>query len=272
MSVEVRPIHLPGAAALGRLRQRAHAALAAWGQQWLDGAGVRGENGGEVRLGELGVVALGPTDRPPEGAYRCVRTQAGRMWFRAEASDHHRLGLAVVGATLMPDADGTDAWIAEVIERARLARNRALCTAWLGEPADPGTLVQAGNLPAELFAIGSGAVALCCEALGLQAVADKAVWKSMPPVERGAAHRLPGLTPLDRAMRRAMGRLDVLLGSVDIDLPRLLDLRRGDVLRLPQRLDRPLALCCEGRPLARVALGARQGRKCVQVVPDPPHS
>lgn len=83
-----------------------------------------------------------------------------------------------------------------------------------------------------------------------------------------AASSLVTLTPLDRAVQRTRVALDIMLGSVEVELPKLLDLRCGDVLRLPQRLDQRIAVLCAGRPLARAVLGETQGRKCVQLLAD----
>jgi len=91
----------------------------------------------------------------------------------------------------------------------------------------------------------------------------------LPPTERGTVQRRPALIPLDRALRRGNAQLAVMLGSVEVELPKLMDLRCGDVLRLPQRLDREITVLCGGKVLARAALGERQGRKCVQLASNP---
>jgi flagellar motor switch protein FliM len=77
---------------------------------------------------------------------------------------------------------------------------------------------------------------------------------------------LPKQTALDQAAARARMRLDAMLGSVEVELPKLLDLRCGDVLRLPLRLDQRICVLCEGIPLAHAALGETQGRKGMQVI------
>jgi hypothetical protein len=125
------------------------------------------------------------------------------------------------------------------------------------------------ELPENLRDFGSGAVQLSCEALGLFAIADRAVWRSVPPSERAAVAR-PALTPVDRAASRAAVRLDVMLGSVEVELPKVLDLREGDILRLPQRLDQPLAVVCAGKPLAHAVLGEVHGRRGAQLVAGRP--
>ena len=260
MNAIERPIHLPGTAALDSLRQRAQAAFDAWAREWVSGRVADGQ-----RTAELSVCALAG-ERSHAHEYEAVRSEAGCMWFRCSAADYLNFGSAVAGAELMPGSAYVDDWIADVIDCARNARNRALCSALLGTPvvnALPPSLIA---LPANLFAFGSGAVQLSCDALGLHVIADSAIWRSVPPSERAPAHRRAKLMPLDRAARRAKAKLDVMLGSVEVELPKLLDLRCGDVLRLPQRLDQGIAVLCEGKPLARAALGETHGRKCVQMI------
>ena len=59
--------------------------------------------------------------------------------------------------------------------------------------------------------------------------------------------------------------IQATLGDVEIELPKVMDLCRGDVLRLAVRLDQPLTLACEGKPFAHAALGEAAGRKAVQI-------
>lgn len=186
------------------------------------------------------------------------------MWIRRSVTDYLNLGRCVVGPELMPRAICGDDWIAGVVDSAWDARNSALCSTLLGAPS---TVLRAPEveLPEALFAFGSGAVQLSCDILGLHAIADKAVWRALPVVPRAPAQSLPSLAPLDQATQRAVVRLDVVVGDVEVDLPNLLDLHCGDVLRLPQRLDEGMTVLLEGKPLARAVLGRMQDRMCVQV-------
>jgi len=168
----------------------------------------------------------------------------------------------LLGADLM---NGMDEWTRDIFEQAWHSRNRALCVALSGPPAAQGPAESAATLPAHLFEFGSGAIRLSCEFLGLHAIADSSVWRNVPPLERTRQHSLPRVSVLEIAARRANVRLEVLLGAVEIDLPRLLDLRCGDVLSLPTRLDERVAVLCEGRPLAHGLLGAARNNKCVQL-------
>jgi flagellar motor switch protein FliM len=55
-----------------------------------------------------------------------------------------------------------------------------------------------------------------------------------------------------------------MLGDAELELPKVMDLRVGDVLRLSARLHEPLTVSCEGRPFARALLGVADGRKAIQ--------
>lgn len=261
MSAAVRPIHVPGAAARESLRQRAQAALDAWAREW-----VSADPGGAQPTMVLQVCPVHEGDRSRDHErYDALRTETGVIWFRCTHDDRFTFDTAVAGAGLMADGSHADEWIAGVTDDAWGARNHALCSALLGSPVrDERTIPPSAGL----LALGSGAVELSCEALGLHALADSGVWRSVPPSERAAASPLPKLTPLDRAVQRTKVALDIMLGSVEVELPKLLDLRCGDVLLLPQRLDERIGVLFVGRPLARAVLGETQGRKCVQLLAD----
>lgn len=261
MSAAVRPIHVPGATARESLRQRAQAALDAWARDW-----VSGHASGAQATPALHVCPVHEGDRSRDRErYDALCTQTGVIWFRCTHDDRFSFDTAVAGAGLLADCSYADEWIAGVTDDAWDARNHALCSALLGSPIRDAVTTPPS---AGLLAFGSGAVELSCAALGLHAIADSAVWRSVPPSERAAASSLVTLTPLDRAVQRARVALDIMLGSVEVELPKLLDLRCGDVLRLPQRLDQRIAVLCAGKPLARAVLGETQGRKCVQLLAD----
>jgi flagellar motor switch protein FliM len=117
-----------------------------------------------------------------------------------------------------------------------------------------------------VFALGSGAVEVSCEAIGLYAIVDSGVWRDVSPRERGASAHRSKLTPLDQAAQRSRLRLDVHLGTADVEVLQLLDMRPGDVLRLSQRLTDGISLLCAGQTIARGALGERHGRKALQLL------
>lgn len=264
MSAAVRPVYVPGSAALEWLRGRAQEALDCWAREWVVGY----ESGKSATAYVHCADGMQPS---LVHEYEVVSTENGCMWFRSSRVERLDLSCAVVGAELMPRSSHADDWIAGVVECAWDARNRGLCAALLGTPMPRRFPPSLTSLPATLFAAGAGSVQISCEGIGLYAVADSAVWDCVPPTRRDdVSHRLPDLTPLDRAVRRASARLDVMLGSAEVELPKLLDLRCGDVLRLPQRLDQGIAVLCEGQPLAQAALGQAQGRICVQLASNQP--
>lgn len=255
---DVRPIHVPGSSAMSVVLERTRAALTAWAREW-----VSDWTKDEQRLAALNIESALEADLRPAQELEGVHGASGHMWFRRSALDRASFGRAVLGAELMPRSVCADDWIAAIADQAWTARNRALCEALVGAPA---TAVSAhgSEFPARLSRVGSGAVKVSCGPLGLHAIADAGVWSRVPPAERKSA-RLPALVPLDRAARRASLHIEVMLGSVELELPRLMDMRRGDVLRLPARLDQPLTVSCEGKPFARTVLGEAAGRKAIQI-------
>ena len=260
MSAAVRPIHIPGEAACEALRGRVQTAIDGWAREWV----IECANGAALAASVRVSAVLDDVRVRPGDEWDAVRSAAGTIWFRSGLGECLRLGEAVVGGALMSGSTYVDDWVGGIAERAWVARNRAVAGALLGaqivdEPAAP--------LNPALFAFGSGAVLLSCEALGLHAIADGGVWRSATPAARTDSRARPAVTPLDRAMDRATARVDVMLGSVELELPKLLDLRRGDVLRLPQRLDAGIQVLCEGQPLAHALLGEARRRKCIQVRP-----
>ncbi|MET0534971.1 MAG: FliM/FliN family flagellar motor C-terminal domain-containing protein [Steroidobacter sp.] len=260
MNASVRPIHLPGAQALEWIRERARAALDAWARQWLNGWQ---EN--DSRISALRVDTNIGESLSDAHQYQPVRSNGGRVWFRDGTSDRTAFGGAVVGSELMLRAGCVDDWIAGVVEHAWQARNDALASELLGAASK--SLPVVSELPDELRSFGSGAVHLDCGPLGLHVIVDRSVWRSVPPSQR-AARPLPGLDSLEHSLKNARVRLEITLGSVDVDLANVLDLRRGDVLRMRHRLDQPLTLLCAGKPVAKALLGERQGHKCVRIIAD----
>ena len=252
MSAPVRPLRLPGATALEALRQRAQDALDGWAREWVSGGDPR--HAATVRL------HAADTGRPGhDGRHELVRSEHGGLWLRCGADDRAAFARAVLGS----GPDPLDDWSRRALDAAQDACRRALGGALLGT-ADL-HIAPAEEVPAALFAFGAGSVQVSCAGFGLHAIADAGVWHAMPPPDRAVGSGLSGLVPLDRAARGAAARISVPLGQVDIEIGRLLDLRRGDVLRLPQRLDRRFAVLCDGRPLAHAVLGEFRGRRGVQV-------
>ncbi len=255
MSAAVRPLSLPGAAAWRAPGRRADAALAAWAADWL----------GEARP----CVRVDAADAPAAGASFEARAGArGAMWFVDGPAHDRRLRRTLLGSAAPDDAAAGDDWIDALVACARGACRRALCDALLGPPAQADAAPPAP--PRRLFAPFGGALRLECEDLGLLAIADPAAWRAAPAAERDApAPALPALAPLEDALGGTALRLDVPLGGVELELGRLMALRRGDVLRLPRRLDETFTVFCEGRPFAQAVLGEARGRRAMQFTGDP---
>lgn len=259
MSETVRPIHLPSATALEALRQRVLAALEPWAREWMNGWVER-----DLRIQTLQVGCVSDGYRSTAVEFDFVRSKSSsRVWLRSSTVDRSRFGCAVLGTHVMPGLVCADDWSTAIVDAAWTARNEALGAALLGEPVEA---VAPTEVPAALYSLGSGAALVSCEALGLHAIADRPFLPAAASSPRTASAPRCRLAPLSQAMRRSNARLDVMLGSVTLEFPKLVELRPGDVLCLPQRLDQPLDLACEGTPFARVALGERAGRKCVQLL------
>ena len=87
----------------------------------------------------------------------------------------------------------------------------------------------------------------------------------MPPRPAAAGGPVPPCVPLDRAAARSGLRLDVSIGRLEVPLQTLLELRPGDVLRLPTRLDDTLPLGPPAAPPLRCALGESAGRAAIRI-------
>jgi hypothetical protein len=256
-ATDARPLVVLDERVLAAVCEQACAGLAAWGRDWLGGPPPRPQ-------------ACAAGEAPRHETFEHWRGERGAVWIRWEPADDVRLVEAVAGASALQGPAFADEWIAQLARRARRLRNAALCAALADgtgtEPAEAATM----RLPRALFAGGAGTVRLEAPALGLVALVDRAAWQGLPCVARDAGALLPAPVPLESAMGGARLRLDVMLGSVELELPRILQLRAGDVLRLPRRLDEPLVVACAGRPLAHAVLGERQGRRSVQLLAATP--
>lgn len=250
MSANVRPFHVVGAHALGSLELRVHEGLLAWRQGWLP-AGAP-EPALELR-------ALLTVD-DLAGGWVLHAGDGGRVWFHTGAVQERSLASALLGMV----APGVlDEVLQQVVGKACAQRNSAVAQALIGPHADP---VMAPP-DAALAAPGSGAVCLRAPALGLWAVADAGALRHVPPLE---AARKPSsaLVPLERTLGRAPLRLDVTLGSVELELGPLLELQPGDVIRLPARLADNLTVEAAGQRLAGGRLGTLDGHRAVQIVAE----
>jgi Type III flagellar switch regulator (C-ring) FliN C-term len=258
-----RPFCVWSDAAVDHVRRRAQAAVDAWAREWVGGTAGADHSGFSVH-----VTALSSGQAPMPSEYEEMRGALAAFWVRVRAADRSACSSAVVGPDLAPGGIAADDWVAQVVDRAWFARNRCLCSALLGEPEFDAPLQSAQEPPVELVALGSGALQISCEPIGLKVLVDRSVMSDVPPVVRGTAHRLPPIVPIDQAVRPAMLHVQATLGSVELKLEEVLDMQCGDVLRLPQRLDQLLSLSCAGQPLASAKLGDAAGRLAVQAFAD----
>jgi flagellar motor switch/type III secretory pathway protein FliN len=257
MSAQTRAIHLPSASAREAVRVRIQEALRDWACRW-----VRGWHDRELLVVRL-TCASEVAPRPEGVDFEAVSTPAGSLWLRRSRADCARMGEAVVGDRLMPGGLCADEWISQAVASAYEACQRELCRALLNVDATA-VILSPAPMPGSLFAFGSGAIHFACERLGVDAIIDGGVWRSVPP-QRATTSPRPSLTPLQRAIHRSDARLEVLLGSVELELPKLADLRCGDLLRLPKRLSEELTVLCEGQPLAGAELGELLGQKSIRL-------
>jgi len=258
MTKPVRSIHLPGATVLESLRERASAVLQSWGREWIAGWSAHA-----TALGNLRVTA--PVEpREPGDSWE----QFGGIWFRCGLAETEELASSITGEPQTTGSGLADDWMRDLVDRAWRSRNEMLSAGLAGRAVDGAPLQVTSALPSGLFEFGSGAVEISCKPLGLDAIADNTVWRTIAPPARARDSNRNRLVPLETALRahRTNARLDVMLGSVDLELASLSDLRCGDVLNLPSRLDEGITVLCEGRPLTRALLGAVRGRKCIRLL------
>lgn len=250
--MSTRPIRLVGAHALRAIELRALSALLVWAQDWLPDATP------EPTLRVQSPLPSAVTAFKAE----MLGDEVGRVWFRHLESDDRALAAALLGAP--PARSAGDGVLEATFAEARRALHRAIAEVLVvlhGEPVDV-------TPDAKLWAFGSGAVQIDCEAIGLHMIADDGVLRHVPPLERPAAV-LPQKMALDKTLARAPLRVDVMLGSADLELGPLLELQTGDVIRLPARLSDSAAIEIDGRCVAQGRLGMHDGRRAVQLVAAP---
>jgi hypothetical protein len=285
VSAVVRPIRLLGRHALSALEARVQAALEVEVAGWLqpharsvavqlrapqrddaDGRGDRADRGerdgdAEGRTPHARSASDGAGAASPP-AFERFDGAHGRLWIRCRPVDRRAWLRASLGEGFCTADDApADAWAAAVADEGWQARNAALCEALTGAaPSEP-----ADGPDEALHALGSGAVQIEAPALGLFALADPGVLRHVPPRPSAGTWAGPPRMPLERAAARAGVVLDVSVGRVEIGLRTLLELRPGDVLRLPTRLDDTLPLGPAAAPPLRCALGESAGRAAVRI-------
>ena len=287
MSADPRPICLLGRHALAVLQARVQAALegeaAAWLQPHVRPVALQmraprrdGGKSRDVRDARDARDGHGRGDRPCDPAAGAASNPAsppvferfdgahGTLWIRRCPADRGAWLRASLGEAFCTIDDApADTWAAAVAEQGWRARNAALCEVLTGPaPSEP-----ADGPDEALYAFGSGAVQIEAGALGLFALADAGVLRHVPPRPSAALGSGLPRVPLERAAARTGLGLDVSVGRVEIGLRTLLELRPGDVLRLPTRLDDTLSVGPPAAPPLRCALGESAGRAALRICP-----
>ncbi len=250
MSPDVRPLRFVSAHARGAVELRVLSALLAWMHDWIPNGAP--EPALRVRA-ELDAAAMA-------AAADLHATANGRVWFRRSDADDCALAAALLGAAALPKLP-TDPVFAGALAQARRARNRAVAQALVGAHEDA---VESVPDPA-LRAFGAGALQIECETVGLSLLADGGVLRQVPPREVGLRSATPAVA-LERTLANAPVRVEVDLGSVEIELASLLELGRGDVIRVPTRLTEGALVHIDGAAIGRASLGTHEGRRAVQLV------
>lgn len=118
-----------------------------------------------------------------------------------------------------------------------------------------------------------GGVLASVPALGIHWLLSPALYRAWLPAGDAKAQPLPApiAGKLAEVLKPGALSLELGIGHVDIAVTDLLELRVGDVVRFPTRLDEPLPLVApkaDGQrdELMRARLGHREGRLAVQVV------
>jgi Type III flagellar switch regulator (C-ring) FliN C-term len=261
MSVEVQDLVVPGDTIFDGLRERVQAALELWSRAWLVDATFQAAVQATVV-----VATANAADSLPEQPFELVQSSApGRLWIRTAPADRSMLARAVMGFEVSLDEHVIDPWVADVSNRAWVTRNDAVCAALLKGPVCLGPEGRAARLSPRLFRFGSGTVQISCDALGLYLLVDADLSRTAAPPSDTTAVSLLNAVRLSEAIRSECVHLEVLLGTVDLPLPQILDLRCGDVLRVTRRLEERLSVHCAGNPIALAALGQSFGRTAAQL-------
>lgn len=262
MSAPARPIELVGTSVLQSLREAVAPELKAWAQDWLPGSC------GELELAATALEASQLDTVSQVGPWECTATERGSVWFNAAKLKQRRLAHVMLGGDAFAGAGPElDSWTQRLVAQALVAQRRALGAVLLTPVVATSQWLEEA-LPRRLLRFGEGAIRLSCDRVGLEAVVDAPAWREL----LGRAFSVPprgGLTPLEAAACTGTVELGVVVGQVDVELAKVLDLRSGDVLRLPRRLDERLMVECDGRPLAEASLGERGGKLCMQLHPQP---
>jgi len=266
MSASARPIHIPGAAACEALRGRVQAALDAWSLEWVC------RRGGELPQATVQIRTVHEGMSGPADEYEAAGEVAALAWFRCSDADCAGFSRAVTGQPLAADPAAADERLGQAIDLARCARNRALCAALIGEAVPAIEVGLSSTPPAAVFAMGSGAVELSCPAIGLHMIVDGSIWQRLRTsrcdeqrLDQGLAVLCEGRS-LVRSVLPFLGsvkvKVAVRVGSAEVSVAELLEMKQGAVLALDRAVEAPLDVLVDGQVVARgtlVAVGEHFG-------------
>jgi flagellar motor switch/type III secretory pathway protein FliN len=250
VSASVRPLHWVTPHVAQAIELRVLAALTAWAQDWLPQDQV------PLHVKVSALTAL-PNEKEP---FELHAAAGARLWVRQSPSDSQSLAAALLASA----ADTADPILAHAAQCAACERNASLALALVGEAA----ACQPATPDPSLAAFASGALQLECPAIGLFAVTDASALRHVAPGERAPALERPA--PLLRALGRASATATAVLGRVELPLNDLLQMRAGDVLRLPTSLEAALALEVSGVCFATAELGRVGHQVSVQLLAPVP--
>ncbi|NML42930.1 hypothetical protein HHL11_04150 [Ramlibacter sp. G-1-2-2] len=199
-------------------------------------------------------------DLQEQAAYVFGGSDGAGAWLGSRSADE-----AVLAGLLFPGSTRTGAMARAVLERFRADGLQRLATV-LGLTS-PASCVEA---PPEGVAVpGSGAVTAEWAAplpwrlvIGAAAAAP---WRSRPGAS--TARCAGPLAAVHEALFQREFVLQVELQGCELQLGALRDLRPGDVIRLPHRLEAPANVRQEGRTLFSAHLGRQGGAKAVELAP-----
>ena len=208
--------------------------------------------------GPGGVTCTHPTPQVLRHPWQCIAGgTAGAAWLSLPASFDTELAQLLWGCE---DIAGPIALAVLAACRADLAaRLRAALDLDAGGERVPSSCAWSGQVVA---AIGSGVFLL------LDAPAMVRLLRAVAPELAGEkpATALPALAPLTRAVGGTRLPLQARLADCELDLASLQDLRIGDIVPVPHRLDTPLRVCdAQGQAVLAGYLARRGQRKALDL-------
>lgn len=246
-----RPFIVLGSHALQTVADRLQDALQEWSEQWC----------GDAQ--EFGVSA-----KPASPPFETVPLQHyfdgnADLWITVSDERAQASARCVLGESWTTSYSAQADWSRDVVARALESQSQAIAASLLlGEVQSD---AAPSSLPASLFAMGSGAMLLECENLGLRIWACRQVLRHVPP--KTTPQPKSALQPLSACLGDRKVQVTALAGTVTLSAEQLLDLAPGDVLRIGTLADAKAQLrLSTGLRLAEGTLGQQSGRRALRVV------